>query len=147
MDFSYAYLDFEYTYIKEFEGTPVSTAHATPYTPETKWSIGAQYRFDLGNWGDLTYRLDAAYQDDVETTGMVGQGVVIPAYTLLNGRIVWRSDDLKWQASLEGTNLTDKYYYQTVFDLVDSEGSIFKNAQPGRPQEFAFTIKRTWYFE
>ncbi len=147
LDFSYSYIDFEYTRIKEYDGVPVSDAEATPYTPENKWSIGAQYRLDLGNNGDLTTRLDAAFQDDVETTGMVGQGIVIDGYTLLNGRITWRSEDLKWQIALEGTNLTDKYYYLTVFDLVDPVGSIFQNAQPGRPREFAVTVKRTWYFE
>lgn len=147
IDFSYAYLDFEYTRIKESNGVPVSDANATPYTPENKWSLGAQYRFNLSKFGDLTWRLDASFQDDVETTGMVGQGVIIDAYTLLNGRLTWRSEDLKWQVSLEGTNLTDKYYYLTVFDLVDSVGSIFQNAQPGRPREWALTIKRVWYFD
>jgi len=145
VDFSYSYLDFKYTSILEYEGAPVSNARTTPYTPESKWSVGAQYRFDLAKYGDLTWRIDAAYQDDVETTGMVGQGVVIDAYTLFNGRVTWRSEDLKWQVSLEGTNLTDKYYYLTVFDLVDGLGSIFKNAQPGRPMEWALTIKRSWY--
>jgi len=147
IDFSYSYLDFEYTRIKEYNGVPVSNAKATPYTPENKWSMGAQYRLDLGGFGDLTTRVDASFQDNVETTGMVGQGVTLDSYTLFNGRMTWRSEDLKWQFSLEGTNLLDKYYYLTVFDLVDSQGSIFQNAQPGRPREWALSVKRVWYFE
>ena len=152
LDFSYSYLDFKYTHIKTYvndlgETVPVSNADTTPYTPKNKWSAGAQYRLDLGRWGDLTYRLDAAYQGDVETAGIVGQGEVIKAYTLFNGRVVWRSEDLKWEVAFEETNLTNKYYYLTIFDLEDSMGSIFKNAQPGPPRECAITVKRTWYFK
>ena len=152
VDFSYAYINFEYTRIKTYvnadgETVPVSTAETTPYTPKNKISMGAQYRFNFKNLGDLTFRLDGTYQDDLETSGFVGQGEIIKAYTLLDGRIVWRSEDLKWQVALEGTNLTDKYYYLTVFDLVDDVGSIFKNAQPGRPREWAVTVRRTWYIQ
>jgi hypothetical protein len=59
--------------------------------------------------------------------------------------VTWESEEALWQVSLEATNLSDEYYYLTVFDLVDDAGSIFKNAQPGRPQEFALTIKRSWF--
>ena len=150
VDFSYAFLDFEYTKIQTYvndagDTVPIAAAESTPYTPENKWSLGAQYRFDMGSKGSLTIRGDAAFQDDIETVGFVGQGETIDAYTLYNGRVTWQSEDALWEISLEGTNLGDEYYYLTIFDLVDDVGSIFKNAQPGRPQEFAFTIKRSWF--
>jgi iron complex outermembrane receptor protein len=72
-------------------------------------------------------------------------GTTIDSYYLVNTRLTWRSEDLKWQASLENNNVFDKYYYQTIFGLVDDAG--INNAQPGRPAEWAFTIKRTWYFD
>jgi iron complex outermembrane receptor protein len=146
MDFTYSYIDFEYTKIKTYEGAPLSEAKRTPYTPETTWSLGAQYRFDIGKFGDLTTRVDASFQDEMDGFSFVGLGAKIPDYTVFNSRVTWRSEDLKWQASFECTNLFDKYYYLSNFDLSDGR-SIFTNAQPGRPREYALTIKRVWYFK
>jgi len=145
LDFSYAYLDFQYTRINPV--TPVDINSTTPFTPEHKVSLGAQYRFDLGKWGDVTHRVDYSWQDQVQAAAVVGSGTIIPSYGILNGRMTWRSEDLKWQASLETTNLLGKYYYLTVFQLDDGTGTIFSNGQPGRPQEWAFTLKRIWYFD
>ena len=146
MDFSYSYIDFEYTKIAEFNGVPLSLAERTPYTPEHTFSLGMQYRFNLGRFGDLTPRIDASVQDEMDGFSFVGLGKKIPSYTVYNGRIAWRSEDLKWQASFEVTNLSDEYYYLSNFDLSDGQ-SIFVNGQPGRPREYALTIKRVWYFK
>jgi iron complex outermembrane receptor protein len=141
LDFSYAYNDFEYTRVDPLTGiSPDSTA---PFSPENKWSLGAQYRLELGKgYGTLTPRIDIAWQDDTFTSALNTTGELVPAYNLLNGRLTWQSEDLKWQASLELTNLRDKYYYLTIYDLASAG---YTNAQPGRPFEWAFTIKRSWY--
>jgi iron complex outermembrane receptor protein len=142
VDFSYAYLDFAYTRIDPLTG--ISPGSSAPFTPKNKWSLGAQYKLELGKgYGDLTPRLDISWQDDHYTAALNTRGAFVPAYSLLNGRLTWRSADLKWQASLEVTNLTDKYYYLTQYDLMTGAG--YMSAQPGRPREVAFTIKRSWY--
>ncbi len=141
IDFSYAYNDFEYTRIDPLTGiSPDSTA---PFTPENAVSIGAQYRFELGKgYGTLTPRVDYSWQDDTYTSALNTTGESVPAYSLVNYRLTWRSDDLKWQAAIEITNLTDEYYYLTIYDLASAG---YTNAQPGRPIEWAFTIKRSWF--
>ncbi|MFC1494499.1 TonB-dependent receptor [Thermodesulfobacteriota bacterium] len=143
LDFSYAYLDFEYTRLDP--RTDIDPSSTSPFTPETSWSLGAQYRFDFGNLGDLTYRLDIAYQDDIYASFINSNTALIEAHTLMNGRMAWRSNDLKWQVALEINNLTDKYHYLTLYDLYNDAGYI--NGQPGRPREVALTIKRIWYFD
>ncbi|MBN1904501.1 MAG: TonB-dependent receptor [Deltaproteobacteria bacterium] len=150
VDFSYAYLDFEYTKIDETLADPsvgatVTLDMTTPYTPENKFSIGAQYRFDLGNMGDLTPRIDYSYQSKTYSTAVNTPLNKIDSYGLANARLTWRSEDIKWQASLEVTNITDEYYYLTIYDLYDAAGYI--SGQPGHPREWALTIKRTWYFD
>ena len=141
LDFSYAYLDFAYTRIDPM--TNISPDSSAPFTPQNKWSLGAQYRLELGKGGDLTPRIDITWQDDHYTAALNTRGAFVPAYPLYNGRLTWRSADLKWQASLEVTNLTDEYYYLTQYDLMTGAG--FMSAQPGRPREWAITIKRSWY--
>jgi iron complex outermembrane receptor protein len=93
----------------------------------------------------LTPRLDVSFQDDIFSSAVNTVTSAIESYYVANGRLTWRSEDLKWQASFEVTNLTDKYYYLTVFDALSRSG--FVSGQPGRPREYAFTIKRTWYFD
>jgi len=51
-------------------------------------------------------------------------------------RVTWRSSDEKWDASLEGTNLTDEVYYLGFFDNQGStQNTLGAPAPPriGRP--------------
>ena len=142
LDFSYALVDFQFTELSPLAGVDINSN--TPYTPDSAWSLGAQYRFKLGDGlGDVTPRIDVSYQDDIISGAVASDFNKIEAYTLVNGRVAWRSDDLKWEVGLEVTNLTDEYYYLTIFDIYDLAG--FANAQPARPREWAFTIKRIWF--
>jgi iron complex outermembrane receptor protein len=141
LDFSYAYLDFEYTNLDPVAN--VDPDSRTPFTPENSWSIGAQYTLDLGDAGGLTARVDYAYTDEVFASFINAATSLIEDYALVNARVTWRSEDAKWEAALEGTNLTDKYYYNGLFDLYSDAG--FLSGAPGRPREYAFTIKRYFF--
>jgi len=141
MDFSIAWIDFEY---KNLLQTQVTSGSIPPYTPELKWSAGIQYRIDLGNMGDLTPRLDISWKDDIYTTTLNDPLSKIDAYYLVNGRLTWLSKDAKWQAALEATNLTDEYYY---YSIRTSASTGLTTGQPGRPREWAFSMKRVWYFD
>jgi iron complex outermembrane receptor protein len=61
----------------------------------------------------------------------------------VNGRLTWRnsSDDLEITA--EVTNVFDKYYYLTAIDL-SGGGEGIASAQPGRPREWAITVKKSF---
>ena len=66
----------------------------------------------------------------------------IDDYPIVNARLTWESVDDTWQVALEATNLTDEYYYATIFDLLGPAGYI--HGQPGRPREYAVTLKRSF---
>lgn len=113
-----------------------------------KWSVGAQYRADLGEAGSLTPRIDVSYQGD-----MIG-GVLAPApgspsalfgqldgFTLANARLTWRNADEDLSVALEVTNLFDKYYYSAKFDLTGAGAGSISGA-PGRPREWAVTVMK-----
>ena len=116
LDVSLSTLDFEYTQITP-GATAVTLGMITPYTPETKASVGLQYGFALPGGGTLTPRLDVSYQDDIYANAVNAPTNFIPAETLANARLTWDSAGDAWQAALEVTNLTDEYYYVTLFDL------------------------------
>ena len=144
LDASYSYLNFEYSKILQIAGVPASAVTLnmiSPYTPENKFSIGAQYEIHLGNnLGTLTPRIDGNYQGTIYANAVNAATNRINAYWLLNGRITWRSPSDNWEVSAEATNLMDTYYYQTLFDLYTANGYI--DGQPGRPIEWAISVKR-----
>ncbi len=147
IDAAYSYLDFDYTSINPQAGGPtlprgIQKGMITPYTPKTKWSVGAQYEIPVGA-GTVTPRIDASYQSDMYSNATNGPYNYIDGYTVMNARLSWRNPDRDWETSVEVTNLTDKYYLLTSFDLTGA-GSGSANGQPGRPREFAITVKKSF---
>jgi iron complex outermembrane receptor protein len=134
-------LDFEYKTVDP--NTAVGLDMITPYTPELQWSLGVQYGWEIGSAGTLTARIDAAYQDEIYTEPLNDQRNLIEDYTIVNGRLTWRSDDDAWETSLEVTNLTDEVYYLTkFFDQWTSSGTL--SGSPGPPRLWAVTIRRNF---
>jgi iron complex outermembrane receptor protein len=151
IDGSASYIDFGYTTINPLAGHPANTSGPaagvqlgmiTPYTPTWKLSGGIQYEIPVENIGSVTPRFDVAYQGKMYSNAVNGPNNLIPSYAIANARITWRDENNKWEASLEVTNLFDKYYYLTNFDLSSVSGTSL--SQPGRPREWAITIKRSF---
>jgi len=146
IDGAASYTDFQYKYIDPLAGGPSQPGgpqfgDVPPYTPKWKWSAGAQYEIPLGDIGSLTPRLDAAYQSTVYSGSSNTEGERLRHYTVANARLTYRNDGGDLEVSGEVTNLFDKYYYLTGFDLT-AAGSGITNRQPGRPREWALTVKK-----
>jgi outer membrane receptor for ferric coprogen and ferric-rhodotorulic acid len=61
----------------------------------------------------------------------------VDSRTLANARLTWMGPSEKTSASLEVTNLADKYYH---FQLL--RGSINKQTRVGAPREWLLTLRR-----
>jgi iron complex outermembrane recepter protein len=142
IDASLSYLDFEYSRIDP-GATNVTLSMVAPYTPESKASLGIQYEFSLSGGGTFTPRLDATYTDSVYASAVNAPTNFIDGYEVYNARATWRSASEDWEVALEATNLADKYYYVTLFDLWDN-GAGYIHGQPSRPREYAMTVKRSF---
>jgi iron complex outermembrane receptor protein len=146
IDGSVSYLDFTYQSINPQAGGPsapagVQIGMVPPYTPKWKWAFGIQYAFDLGDKGSLTPRFDASYQSEVWSNAVNGPLNRIAGYTLANARLTWRNSAEDLDISLEVTNIFDKYYFLTSFDLTGA-GAGLTSAQPARPREWAISVKK-----
>ncbi|MBT2187011.1 TonB-dependent receptor [Sphingobium nicotianae] len=143
IDGSLSYIDFKYTRLSPAVTT---TALTDPRAglPTWKWTLGAQYELPVDNIGSFTARVDANYQDKTYTgSKYLTVPQYIGAYTVVNARLTWRNPARDLSASLEVTNLGDEYYYVTLFDLRGAGAGLDK-AQPGRPREWAVTIKKNF---
>ncbi|MBO9498979.1 MAG: TonB-dependent receptor [Novosphingobium sp.] len=139
-DGSLSYLDFYYTKLNPNAGASLDDPLAG--SPTWKWTLGGQYVADLGSTGTLTPRVDASYQSKVYTGSKFGGSPqYIAGYTVVNARLTWMNEGGDLSVSLEGTNLTNKYYYVSLFDLRDAGAGLDK-AQPGRPREWAVSVKK-----
>jgi iron complex outermembrane recepter protein len=142
IDASASYLDFQYTEIAD-PTSNITLGMTTPYTPKTKWSVGTQYEWALGGKGTLTPRLDLTHQSS-QFSNPINDPLwnEIDAYSVLNARLTWRNADATWQAALNVTNVTDKLYYLTLFDLHDSAGYV--SGQPAMPREWSISVKHNF---
>jgi iron complex outermembrane receptor protein len=143
IDGSLSYLDFKYTKLNNTNPTGITLDMTTPYTPKWKWSVGAQYTFDLMDHGTLTPRIDASYQSS-EYANPINDPAwnQIAGYTVLNARLTYKAPSGGWSTWLGVTNLTNKLYYLTLFDLHSSAGYV--NGQPAMPREWSVTVKKTF---
>ena len=141
IDGSASYTDFDYVADSIDPASGILPGMVSTYTPEWKWSLGAQYEIPLGSAGWLTPRVDAAYQSEVYTNAVNGPTNLIEGYTIANARLTWKNENEDLEIGLEITNLFDKYYFQTLFDLTRA-GAGFVTGLPGRPREWAVSVKK-----
>jgi iron complex outermembrane recepter protein len=130
---------------------PVVTSKLADPAQGWQWNLGVQYEADFGASGSVTPRIDVNHQNRQpgnvlanDLTTVAGRAAEtfgkIPGYTLTNARLTWRNGDKNLDISFEVTNLFDKYYFPSKFDLSGLAGSILGSV--GRPREFAVSIKK-----
>jgi iron complex outermembrane recepter protein len=149
---SVSYLDAHYTRIDpsvEFETivTPagpenqVNLALGDPLqqTPKFKYTAGASYSVPLATYGRLSADIDYAWVDTIRGEVTHSDTVQLPSYSLLNARLAYISASDRWSVALFGTNLTNRYYFISGFDLLNGPGA--KEVTPGLPREYGITLR------
>jgi len=139
-DASFSALDFKYTYIRP--GTGIQPGFITPYTPTTKWSVGAQYAIHLDSNDGLilTPRIDANYQSDIYSIAGNDALSHTSGYTLVNAHLKLADNNQNWSVDLTASNLLNKYYYTSAYsELYGLEGVVL--AQVGPPRQISATLR------
>ncbi|MDQ2639801.1 MAG: TonB-dependent receptor [Pseudomonadota bacterium] len=137
IDASYSYTEFEYTKLNNVGG--IQPTFVAPFMPKHKASIGVQHEWSLPNGSSLAPRVDWSFQSFIFTNGNNQVTNRIGGYGLVNARLVWRNADGNLDIGLEGTNLGDKYYFNSRADQFTGAGHT--DGAPGRPREWALTMK------
>jgi iron complex outermembrane receptor protein len=110
-----AWLDAEYD---EFISAGVDIADSQRFTnaPEFSGSITGTWTHALANGGNLTARLTYSYQDDVYPTTDLSEAIRQSGYGLFSAGLIWQTPG-PWRFALEGSNLTDKEYRTTGYNI------------------------------
>jgi iron complex outermembrane receptor protein len=132
---TYSYLD---QYFTHSDSTSVVVGQVPPNIGKNRASAGIQYQLIMGTHGSVTPRVDIAYTPFSCGDTTCDADVNNPSYTIANARLTYASQDKKWTASFECTNLTDKLYYLGRFNT----GAGYIDGQIAPPREWAFSLRR-----
>lgn len=110
-----AWLDTKYD---EFISAGVNIAQDQVFTnaPEFTGALNVEYIHGLANGGDLSFRLGYSYQSETVPTTDLSPAITQPGYGLLNAGIIWDTNSA-WTFALQGSNLTDKEYRTTGYNI------------------------------
>ncbi|MEY4721072.1 MAG: hypothetical protein RIQ46_797 [Pseudomonadota bacterium] len=144
IDASISHLDGKWSKIDPRVGNAILLSDPI-VSPNWKFSVGAQYKIDLGSTGSITPRIDMTHTGKT-SAGRVAAGGPIEYYdeiTLANARITWRNANEDLTVSVEGQNIFNKYYTPFRFAAVYGfSGTIY--SQVGRPREWAVTVRKSF---
>jgi iron complex outermembrane receptor protein len=110
-----AWLDAEYD---EFISSGVDISDSQKFTnaPEFSGAISGLHTLALASGGSLTSRVTYSYQDDVYPTTDLSEAIRQDGYGLLSAGFIWQTGGA-WSFALEGSNLTDKVYRTTGYNI------------------------------
>jgi iron complex outermembrane receptor protein len=141
-----AWLDAKYdTYL--FKGVNIAKQQEFTNAPDFSGAINLEYRTDLGGAGSLSARVGYSYQSRVVATTEVVydpitkarvQPITQDGYGLLGAGVIWKPSDV-WTVSLQGSNLTDKAYLTTGYNLYSALG--VHTGFYGPPRQYSLTVK------
>jgi iron complex outermembrane receptor protein len=83
-----------------------------PLTPEITASISPQYILPMANGGELLFRMDWSYRDDMygEPSNDPGRFTQIDSRALWNFDVTYSEPNGRWSLSAYGRNVTDEKY-------------------------------------
>jgi iron complex outermembrane receptor protein len=112
---NFAYLDAEYTKFIS-RGVDISNEQELTNAPPFQAGLTLQYVWDVFG-GELTGRATGSYQGKVVPTTDLSNVIAQNAYTLFGAGLIWRSSDSPWTVALQGSNITDREYRTTGYNI------------------------------
>ena len=144
-----AWLDAQYDEFL-FAGVDIANEQEFTNAPEFSGAINLEWRTAVGDAGQLTARVGYSYQSEVIATTEIIRSNVPPAapfgrppisqdgYGLVTAGVVWQSGG-PWSVSLQGTNLTDKEYLTTGYNLAQALG-VYTGFY-GAPRQYSLSVR------
>ncbi|MBL8300933.1 MAG: TonB-dependent receptor [Rhodanobacteraceae bacterium] len=110
-----AWLDAQYD---DFLSRGIDVASQQKFTnaPRFSGAVNLEYRSELASGGSLATRLGYSYQGEVWPTTDLSPAIRQDGYGLLNAGVIWKVNP-DWTLALQGSNLTNKEYRTTGYNI------------------------------
>ncbi|WP_269791316.1 TonB-dependent receptor [Stenotrophomonas sp. Iso1] len=131
-----AWLDTKYD---EYMDRGVNVADQMKFTnaPEFSGALNVEYRTELSNGSNLSARVGYSYQSEVWPTTDLSPAIRQDGYGLVNAGVIWKANDA-WTFSLQGTNLADKEYRTTGYNI-PAVGTLIGFYGP--PRQYSLSVR------
>lgn len=131
-----AWLDTKYD---EYMDRGMNVAKQMKFTnaPELSGAFNVEYRTELAKGSNLSARVSYSYQSEVWPTTDLSPVIRQQGYGLVNAGVIWRLDDA-WTFSLQGTNLADKEYRTTGYNI-PAVGTLIGFYGP--PRQYSLSVR------
>ena len=123
LDGTYSHQHFEYKSVNPLAGIPLNST-GQGFQP-SKWSLGAQYDWHLPNSATLSPRVDWIFASGYYTDASNDPYSDNPGYHEINARISYKPQSGGWEVAVVGSNLADKLWYYSLFDLTATQGQVY----------------------
>jgi iron complex outermembrane recepter protein len=110
---------------------------------QSEWNMHANLSYDIeSGFGTFTPRLDWSWQSQQDYDPLARQQApeklfIIPAYSLWNAQLAYKSPDRDWSATLTVSNLADKYYTYQVL-----RGAFATSTRAAPPRQWMLTVRK-----
>ena len=140
-----AWLDAKYDELM-YAGINIADEQEFTNAPDFSGAFNLEYRTPVGA-GDLSARISYSYQAEVVATTEIIRAEVPPngrppisqdGYGLLNAGVIWNINPA-WTVSLQGTNLADKEYLTTGYNLNRALG-VYTGFY-GAPRQYSLSVR------
>lgn len=131
-----AWLDTKYD---QYMDRGINVADQMKFTnaPDFSGALNVEYRTALASGGNLSARVSYSYQSEVWPTTDLSPVIRQPGYGLVNAGVIWKLDDA-WTFSLQGTNLADKAYRTTGYNI-PAVGTLIGFYGP--PRQYSLSVR------
>ena len=142
----------EYMFYDPSVRSTINIADEETFTnaPDFSGALNVEWRTPLANGGNLSARVGYSYQSDVVATTETHRGTTPPlapfglppisqdGYGLVGANVTWTIND-SWTVALQGSNLTDKEYMTTGYNLNQAVG-VYTGFY-GPPRQYSLSVR------
>jgi len=139
VDGTYSHQKFEYKSVNPLSGIPLGSS--APGFQPSKYALGAEYNIAAGE-ASVVPRVDFLYASGYFTNANNDPNSWQAGYHTVNGRITYHPPSGGWEFAVAGTNLGNKLWYTSTFDLTATEGT--KYGTPAPPRTVWAEFKKKW---
>jgi len=131
-----AWLDAKYDEFID-RGVNIASSQRFTNTPELSGTFNIEYRTELASGGTVSARTGYSWQSEVWPTTDLSPLIRQGGYGTLNAGLSWQPNEA-WTLTLQGTNLTDKEYRTTGYN-VGAYGVL--TGFYGAPRQYSVTAR------